>query len=970
MSAWHSLIRLSLALFWLSALTSAAKAESAQTEAKGAEDSAAEDEVVEGQGASSVVLTTDVLLNEKTEEPDNAEIPVQPSMSPLVEEMSLPEVEHITTLPSWQIDSQIEEGEDNQAFLASLPEVSVSAADDFVVFPVGLNVGDRNIVPTVLIKGIESNQPTEFTQWLIPFDSVMQALDITSTTLENGDWELRSPSAVIQVSPSSFQIDPDIGLALSVSEIESLLGISATFDQLDYAIRFSPPPSRSERVEPTVEQPVSVAGLPLVEPVPFSLSGVAQEVTFSGNSDGEIQSRGTVSSVGSAFGGSWYVRTQQPELGNTSSWRLNEFQYLRQTDEADTVVGSQPTFWRSQNSSDYWGATYLQRWGFQPPENSGNSGFNPRQRLQAAVIGRTITGEAPPGTLVQLTQGFRNVVVEEVLVDSSGLYQFDNVSAQSGRYQVLLYPDGQLTSIPEIQSASFSTLPGQLPSGASALLVSSGVGRQTNDSFVGEFSDFRGGFAYRRGLTEDLTVGAGLVQDGTTQVLSEAFYAPDNLPVKVAVSALSDLQTAEVDVTANVQVRPSANTYFNFNSDRFSQRFDAEWRVSKGLTLLARGNSRDGAIAAGARFSVNNRNFSLSGNATLDTKNRARWDLSSRWGAMGLRHYGNEITTQSELSYNLSNDYAYAEGHSLLLSHETRRLNNVNRQLSALSWRYRSEEKTNDGRFLWNAQLGYGVGSEGTGIVASLSTAILPGVDVQARYQGISAVSDESSFQIGIVPRLNTQRGIRPDSPDQDRLRTRGGLLIQPFLDENNNGKRDSGESIYHENSDLLLSINHSELNQYRPDNRAEGLFLTLPPDTYRLDLDPAGFPLDWQASQAAYAVSTTAGQFTSVEIPFTRAYTLIGRVTDIQGEAIAGQRVDAIALHSEKSQRSVTNSAGVFYIEGLPQGEYRFEINGESVEDGSLDLQEVTEGLQEINFQVMPDGVQVERLSPEVVTL
>ena len=337
---------------------------------------------------------------------------------------------------------------------------------------------------------------------------------------------------------------------------------------------------------------------------------------------------------------------------------------------------------------------------------------------------------------------------------------------------------------------------------------------------------------------------------------------------------------------------------------------------------------------------------------------------------MGLRHYGNEITTQSELSYNLSNDYAYAEGHSLLLSHETRRLNNVNRQLSALSWRYRSEEKTNDGRFLWNAQLGYGVGSEGTGIVASLSTAILPGVDVQARYQGISAVSDESSFQIGIVPRLNTQRGIRPDSPDQDRLRTRGGLLIQPFLDENNNGKRDSGESIYHENSDLLLSINHSELNQYRPDNRAEGLFLTLPPDTYRLDLDPAGFPLDWQASQAAYAVSTTAGQFTSVEIPFTRAYTLIGRVTDIQGEAIAGQRVDAIALHSEKSQRSVTNSAGVFYIEGLPQGEYRFEINGESVEDGSLDLQEVTEGLQEINFQVMPDGVQVERLSPEVVTL
>ncbi|MEL7521899.1 MAG: carboxypeptidase regulatory-like domain-containing protein, partial [Cyanobacteria bacterium J06553_1] len=472
---------------------------------------------------------------------------------------------------------------------------SARALSGFTVFPVGLEVGDRNSVPSTLIKGSEVSGTIAFDQWLIPFDSVMQALDIVVTPLESGDWELRSPGSRTQLSPEALQTDSDLGLVLSIDQIEALLGVPAQFEQLDYAIRFTPPwlgLNHRHRAQ-NDESPVITEGLPSISPEQFSVSGVAQTLRLSGQGDREAQTQGSFSSLGTALGGSWYFRAEQPSLTEADSWRLSEFQYLQQTNTSDIVVGSQPTFWPSQGitprtgpsnnnrtgGNNYWGTTYVQRWGFAPPEARGTGGFDPRGRLQAAQVGRTITGETTPGTLAQLTQGLKTTVVDEVLVDSSGLYRFENVpsSQGNGRYQVLLYPNGQLTSLPEVRAANFSSVVGQLPAGASALLVSAGVNQQRNDSFLGDFSDFQGGVAYQRGLSESLTMGVGFVQSQTPQVLAEAFYAPSSLPLKVAVSTLTDLNTDEIVVTADAQYRPSPKLYVGLNSDRLSQRFNAEW---------------------------------------------------------------------------------------------------------------------------------------------------------------------------------------------------------------------------------------------------------------------------------------------------------------------------------------------------------------------------------------------------------
>ena len=150
----------------------------------------------------------------------------------------------------------------------------------------------------------------------------------------------------------------------------------------------------------------------------------------------------------------------------------------------------------------------------------------------------------------------------------------------------------------------------------------------------------------------------------------------------------------------------------------------------------------------------------------------------------------------------------------LLLNYETQNQSRSDSLLS-VSWRYRSQQQAIDGSYRWEAQLGYGIGSQGSGLLAALSTGV------------------------------------------------------------------------------------------------------------YRLDLEPAGLPPDWKAAVESLAVDVIAGSYTPVMIPLIRSYTRSGVVTDTQGQAIAGARVEAIQSDRGTRRFSVTNGAGVYYLEGLLQSKY-----------------------------------------------
>ncbi|NEU71376.1 carboxypeptidase regulatory-like domain-containing protein [Hassallia byssoidea VB512170] len=849
--------------------------------------------------------------------------------------------------------SPIESEQNNPEIIDKNPSQTEENNDKSNILPVGINLGKRNVNESVLVRGFEDGkQAVNFDNWLLPFDDVISALNITATTLDDGQLELRSPGLVIRINPKELKTDPEIGLVISVADIKKILGVPTEFDIVKYAVVFNPPwlDFKNTRI-PQQELPVVLDGLPKVNPPTFSFSSIGQSINISGNNN-NTTTQGDLTTIGTLFGGSWYIRTNQPTLTDRNTWQINEAQYLRQTPTADYVVGSQPTFWQNQGSGQYWGVTTVQRFGYNPPQTSAG-GFSPSQRMQSNQVGRTISGEAAPGTLVQLTQGLGDNVIAEVLVDSSGVYRFENIPTGGGgigsfnNYRVRLYPNGQLTATPEIRDANYSTLPGQLSKGTSALIVSSGFGQENSqNSLIGNFQDWRGGVAYRLGVTEDLTVGTGVIYDESLLGLGELFYQPAGFPLQVAFSGLLGTEKG-LEYNADVRFQPSRSLEFNFNSDRLSQRFRANWQAFRGVGFRASGDTRTSTLAAGINLSYNNRNLFAFASADIDTNNNLRWSLNSRMGKLQLNHYANEIASNSQLSYDFSNNFS--SGNSLYLNYETSNNNN----LASLSWRYRSNSRTRDGRNLFDFDLGYGMGSQGNGIIASASTAALPGLNLRLRYQGISTFSDSDSFRIELSPSFNLQPRLTPSDSRYESLRSEGGLLIQPFLDKNNNGRLDKNEQIYTEDVDLLLIVNNKPIKRFSADmtENKNGVLVKLPPDNYRLDLDPAGYPIDWKPTQSAYAVEVVAGGYTQVLVPFTPSYTVAGALTDAEGKPVGGAKVEAVLTDKGKKVMSVTNGAGVFFLENLQQGTYNLLINGKAAQPEKITIDANSQPIQEVKL-------------------
>jgi len=841
------------------------------------------------------------------------------------------------------------------------PTPATQTPQNFTVFPVGLNVNGRQVFFSILVRGEEDGtQAVNFDQWLVPFDAIIEALNFDVTPLANGQLELRSPTIITRLDPNQLRTDPELGLVFSIQQLETLFGIPAEFNINEFAINLTlDQPQRTARRSGVQDTPVQLEGLPQKEAPQTTVTAIEQRVNVTGSLEDQPNFRGELSAVGTVLYGSWYVRVNQQDLDNSSTWNLAEAQYLSQTDSEDYVVGSQPTFWNSRGSQgEYWGVTTIQRQGFTPPTQFGGGGFLPGQRLQASQVGRTIVGEAEPGTLVQLTQGFGDQVIDEVLVDSSGVYRFEDVPigerSFAGNYRVLLYPEGRLTESPEIREATFSTVPGQIPVGASATIVSVGVGRestgQEDESFVGEFREARGGIAQRWGATENVTFGVGAIYDQRFRGLGEIFFRPGDMPFELAASVQTPDEDGTWDVDSTIFYRFSPSLIARFNSDRLTRRLNVDWRVVPWLTLLGRYDNRNGA-AAGVQTSFSRPGSFTFARATLDEENRLRWNVRQRLGDLEITQRGNEIGTTSELDYNLSGNTFLNTGHSLTLGYETRDIIETE-DLLTLGWRYRSDERAADGRFLWESLLGFGVGSQGSGAVATLQTAAIPGVLVRGRYQGTSVTSAEDRYSLEVVTSLNVQDEIFPGDRQSDRFRTRGGLLIQPFFDDDNDGEKDASEYIYTETADLLLILNNQPIKSSRPEVQNDRVLVRLSPGNYRLDLDPAGFPLDWQAAVDAYAVEVVAGSYTPVMIPLIRSFTLTGVVTDTAGNPVAGARVEAISADGEQREFSVTNSAGVYYLERLSPGTFTLRINQQPAQPGTITLDEDAEPFQELNLR------------------
>jgi hypothetical protein len=711
------------------------------------------------------------------------------------------------------------------------------------------------------------------------------------------------------------------------------------------------------------EAPVILDGLPKIKPSPFTFSSIGQKINIQGSStqsSSSIGTQGTLSAVGTIFDGSWFLETNQSNFTDSRTWQLSELQYLRHTKYDDLVIGKQPTFWQSQGSGDYFGLTIVKRLGFNSKKQS-SGGFNPSQSLQEEEVRRTVLGKAEPGTLARLTQGVQDSVIAEILVNSSGIYRFENLpisSSNAGGYKVLLYPKGQLTAQPKIEEVKFLNLTGQLTKGTSALIFSAGTNREYTNNFLGNFNNLSLGIGYHLGVTEDLTLRAGLIYDQSFLQSAELFYQPANVPLQVRVSSLLGQKHKSINYNADITYQPFNSLSLNFSSDILSQRFQINSIILPELSMRLSGDSLENTLAGGLSLSKSIRDFYSFISADIDTKNNLRWNLNSSWKNLKFSHRANEISTTSELAYNFSG-FGPSNSHLFGLSYSINNSNNRQDELLKFNWEYKSQAQTKDFRPLWQFNIGYGIDSRGSSLILSASTGTIPGLILRGIYEKASLSGDSSSFRIEISPSISVRPSFGLGDPRFDNLRNIGGIFIQPFLDRNNNGKLDKNEDIYRQDLDILLKLNNQSImsnSASLPDINTNGIFIKVPPGDYRLDLDSAGYPLNYKPVSDAYAINVAAGGYTPVLIPFIPSYTVAGKVTNQKGEALVGARVEAINRKTSKVFFSITNGSGIFYLQELAQGQYDFKIYGKPAQPSILEITPNSQSLIEINLQLNLD--------------
>ena len=516
---------------------------------------------------------------------------------------------------------------------------------------------------------------------------------------------------------------------------------------------------------------------------------------------------------------------------------------------------------------------------------------------------------------------------------------------QAGEVQGGIQKQPKRVPNPIIRDISFTSIPGQIPVGSEAFVVSGGGNRIASGNF-GTFDAVKGGVLYRRGVSEALTVGAGIAFDLEAKGVGEFFWQPSE-PLEIAASATVG---SKVDFLGRLSYRPSSNFSFSTNSDQFSTTANANWRLTPNFSAVSTYESLRGSTIGGEYFSSNNNSSTI-----------LRTDISSRgqvraYGSQRLENFQatlqrNESSNNAELSYRLPTDGSFSDsGHEFLAGYQNS-FQTVNTNLTSLLWRYRSPERVGDGRYVWQSELGYGWSGFGSGALAAIELSLIPGLQLRSSYRGISDSSSQGSYAVELTTTLLTSGGIRGTFDRVENFRTVGKVVFQPFLDKNQNGRQDAGEESYWD--PLLIRVNERPLAQYRPSVTNEQGDLNLPSGSYRLDIDPAGYPINYRSRTDALRVDVVSSGVTTVAVPLVPAYTSIGVVKDSRGDAVAGARVEATHLRTKTKVFSITNDAGFYTLEALEQGEYQINVGGLPSTPSQLKITATSQPNQELNLTV-----------------
>jgi hypothetical protein len=368
----------------------------------------------------------------------------------------------------------------------------------------------------------------------------------------------------------------------------------------------------------------------------------------------------------------------------TNSLKKNP--YIDESDREDVIFGKHNTFWHSKEPDKYWGLTTVKTWGDD----------RRYKHLRSTQVSRPHKSE------------------------DSSLQKLDYIYTGP-----VLAPD------------------------TAALTVSGGSKEnlvQTQNALLGDKTNFQGGVAFHQSLAEEVTVGLGFVYEDFLLGFSQLTYQPENFPVRTTVSLLQGKEGFKV--SSHLKLQPSEQIVLNLYSEERNQKFDFNWSLLSGLTLTADGSSKTESLRAGARITYKSELFSFLAKAQLDNNNELQWEVKSNLGDLKLNYKTNTVKTNTEIKYDFDTFANSGFQCSLFFNNQTHQRNQKEDSLAVWGWNLHSTDEIANNRYHWEINLGYGLGSEGAGAIASMGVALESSLSLKLSYEEVSLSSDTTQIKL------------------------------------------------------------------------------------------------------------------------------------------------------------------------------------------------------------------------------
>ncbi|NJK54591.1 MAG: hypothetical protein HC939_00805 [Pleurocapsa sp. SU_5_0] len=301
-------------------------------------------------------------------------------------------------------------------------------------------------------------------------------------------------------------------------------------------------------------------------------------------------------------------------------------------------------------------------------------------------------------------------------------------------------------------SLNYIDLSPTLALGSSTLTFSGGVNNNLAKSAIldqsfnvtQKFEDFRGGIAYHHGITQQLTMGVGFVHENTLAGFSQLTYDSDILPIKATISLLA--KESGIDFYSHIRFQPTPNFVANYYLDAEKQKFDLNWSVYNGLTVIVTGNSKTKSYSTGVKIAIDNNYLSLHATAALDNEQNLRLQLNSQIGRLKFTYSSNQYQSNLELRGQLLNLDNLGLQCSAFVKYQT----SGKKQQEFMVWgaNIHSQAQVSPNKHQWEFELGYGTSSDDQGWMANSTIALQPNLFLKLGYQEVSAVSDETKIKL------------------------------------------------------------------------------------------------------------------------------------------------------------------------------------------------------------------------------